>query len=256
MNLIYDNNHYVKGKYFFGMKVLSKYYQPKIDLSQFWTLESEFKSEETCTAKPYKIDIEFDIYWIQYYVYQNALFPPKIENLIEQDPYKVDTIKSMLVSPNMCYFLVFIIGLNLLHIFLNLYSVKLEWEFWSNLVTYKGISLYSIVFEIIREAISIFYLIDQEANNILILSFCISFGTAAWKLFLNIHVIERADKCFPYFEFQRQPSYKNTTAVHDKHAAKIMMIYIMPIIFMMFLRKFNSEDDFSDLSYYSIILEV
>ena len=81
-----------------------------------------------------------------------------------------------------------------------------------------------------KEAISLLYVIDANADKIVIITCGLSFAVTIWKVLKLIPIVKREDQKFPYYTLQRVETYTKNTATYDEEATRKLSYLMGPLL--------------------------
>lgn len=249
ISLVHDTNYYAKNQIppQINLTLIDnlKIFQPIIDTKQFWVRKKEYiPLEETYEQEQFNITVNFNVYWSWKYMLEVQM---SMSNQMQESfgfETNMDDVKEMVLDTNVYLFSITMI-VSLLHTLFEFLAIKNDIQFWRNIESHKGLSLRTFYLNFIIEIIVLLYLFDEETSTIILVSSVINILVTVWKIMKTTKFKLRADKKFPWIEFDHKDSYKGETEEFDKQASRYLFYLMIPfficyVIYALIYEKFKS----------------
>lgn len=234
------------------------YYAPTIDVSQWWaTHDNQITRDELLAKGSLEIDFEFDVYSATYYSWQNKYLPLEQPQNISKELTDLSVhnfLKNMQIYNNI-YYLMLVFGVNILHSLFSMLAIKNDYTYWKDLADKKGLSLFTLTSEFVKDTVTVLYLHDKQASFVIVAQSFVSWCLSFWKLRKMIPVKKAETKLFwiiPIYKFTFDETYEKTTKGIEGGITKVLSLMAVPQFFIyIFYKAYYSNIT----SYYSFILQ-
>ncbi|KAI9010684.1 cleft lip and palate associated transmembrane protein [Hyaloraphidium curvatum] len=158
------------------------HYQPIFFDHTFWTLSDHYvEINRTTEELPLRIELYPMVFW-KFNLYQQMDANFKVqEELIGQPRKDTEEFKRMLVDTNPVLLAV-TFAVSLLHSIFDILAFKNDVQFWRQKRSMEGLSVRTIVTNVVFQAIVLLYLFDNETSWIVLLSSSVGLIIEAWKV--------------------------------------------------------------------------
>lgn len=214
---------------------------PIIYPNTFWMLMEDvynYPINDTITTLPLIIRLyPLSMWKFQLMVQMDHSFKVQTE-MLGQSQTEVDSIKRMFYETNP-YFLMITFMVSILHSVFDFLAFKNDVQFWTKQKSYEGLSIRTIMLNIVFQTIIFLYLLDNETSYIIIVSSFIGLIIEAWKIQKAMDI---SISVYP-FQLKFQPKHKNSsnskenkqtlqeqTDEYDAMAFKYLSILCFPLL--------------------------
>ncbi|KAK9317139.1 cleft lip and palate transmembrane protein 1-domain-containing protein [Lipomyces starkeyi] len=214
------------------------WYYPIVFHNQFWQLSSQM-TEINSTVSYLPMTIEFipvKFWKFQLLVSMDAGLKQQAQGMGQSGSGELEELKRILLETNI-WLLGITVGVSLLHMLFEMLAFKNDISHWKNKKDNIGVSVRTIVANVVMQTIIFLYLMDNNENTSWMVMFTQGSGilVEAWKITKAVDIkIEPSTGVIPYqIVFKDKPALSETekkTQEYDEIAFKYMYIAAVPLI--------------------------
>ncbi|KAK9493957.1 cleft lip and palate transmembrane protein 1-domain-containing protein [Lipomyces doorenjongii] len=214
------------------------WYYPIVFHNQFWQLSSQM-TEINSTVSYLPMTIEFipvSFWKFQLLVSMDAGFKQQAQSMGQSGSGELEEFKRVLLETNI-WLLGITVGVSLLHMLFEMLAFKNDISHWKNKKDNIGVSVRTIIANVVMQTIIFLYLMDNNENTSWMVMFTQGSGilVEAWKITKAVDIkIEPSTGVIPYqIVFKDKPALSETekkTQEYDEIAFKYMYIAAVPLI--------------------------
>ncbi|KAH3680387.1 hypothetical protein WICMUC_000318 [Wickerhamomyces mucosus] len=212
-------------------------YYPYVYHNKFWQLKDHMSLiNSTTTSLPLNLNIDFTSFWkIQLFaVFSEGLDQQAKINPLGSDGSEIDSIKKILIDTNP-YLLGSTVFVSLLHTLLEFLAFKNDISHWRKKKDNIGISVRSIIANVVQQIITLLYLLDNsEGTSLMILaSQGVGILVEAWKITTIVDVSIEWNGILPSIKVEDKYKLSETekkTQEYDSIAFKYLYIVAGPLL--------------------------
>eukprot|EP00826_Nyctotherus_ovalis_P016416 TRINITY_DN1474_c0_g2_i2.p1 TRINITY_DN1474_c0_g2~~TRINITY_DN1474_c0_g2_i2.p1 ORF type:complete len:561 (+),score=131.01 TRINITY_DN1474_c0_g2_i2:1811-3493(+) len=199
------------------------YYYPLFYANDVWTLRRDLVRVNE-SVREVNLTVQFYLVSPGKHLYSRRLGANKNVDLLEE-------LKDMLMSTNM-YLLATTLIVSILHMLLDVLSLKSDFQFWLNNKSFTGISVKTLFVQIASDAIILLYLHNSSSQTSTYLLFFMGAS-----LLLNLWKLTRVcsfslSLSFPFFHVGFEGDYaRSETGSYDSVAIRFMSWVLLPCFF-------------------------
>jgi Cleft lip and palate transmembrane protein 1 (CLPTM1) len=206
-------------------------YLPILSQNDFWMLSENLQPiNHTCTGLTINLSWEPMAFWkFQMYSQFDESFKMQTE-VMGADKSESDTVKRMFLDTNP-YLLGITVLVSLLHSVFDFLAFKNDISFWKDKKNMEGMSLRTIILNIVFQTITLLYLLDNDTSYMILVSSGIGILIEAWKI--NKTMITSRIPDFPYIKFTERytPSrLTQKTQKYDRLAFNYLSYALFPLM--------------------------
>ncbi|KAL5107409.1 hypothetical protein TcWFU_001916 [Taenia crassiceps] len=248
INLIDDHTPWVResvpppiNEYIKWYEPTNQYY-PVVYINDFWNLNEEYMPvNETTPELTFRLTVApMSLFKWQLYLFQSMRksWFPDLLGQTEDDKFNEDegqdTIKKTFLETNP-YLLALTVVVSVIHSIFEMLAFKNDIQFWRSRESFEGLSLRSVLFNIVQSVIVVLYVLDNDTNFVIRVSVCIGLAIEIWKIHKVFKIrFDQNDKWFcvlPRPSFEWQSSYvESETKVYDQMAFKYLSWVLFPLL--------------------------
>lgn len=211
-----------------------KVYYPPMKVNEFWMLRDTLRPMNE-SVKGVTVEMSFEpvsLYkWSLYKQFDNAW--EKQVRLGTMQPHESDELKRMFVETNPV-----LLGttavVSMAHTVLETLAFKNDISHWRNIKSMEGISVRSMIWKIVMEAIIFLYLWDNDTSWMITIGNGIGLVIALWKLGKAVKFENFGKRkllgFIPWFDVSNRESYSKETKEYDDQAMKYMGYVLYPLV--------------------------
>lgn len=212
-------------------------YFPLVYQNKFWQLRSHMSEINATTDElELNLNIDFASFWkVQVLVlFSDGMEQQKNNPMSVTDGSELDAIKRILLDTNP-YLLAITIAVSILHSVLEFLAFKNDISHWRNKKNNVGISVRSIVANVIQQTITLLYLIDNSDGTSYMILASQGFGilVEAWKITTIVNIDIQWDGLIPRVSITDKYQLSETeqkTKEYDSIAFKYLYWVASPLL--------------------------
>ncbi|KAK9237745.1 cleft lip and palate transmembrane protein 1-domain-containing protein [Lipomyces kononenkoae] len=214
------------------------WYYPIVFYDQFWQLSSQMMEiNSTVSYLPMTIEFIPVSYWkFQLLVSMDAGFKQQAQSMGQSGSGELEEFKRVLMETNI-WLLGITVLVSILHMLFEMLAFKNDISHWKNKKDNVGVSVRTIIANVVMQTIIFLYLLDNNENTSWMVMFTQGSGilVEAWKITKAVDVkIEPSTGVVPYqIVFKNKNTLSETekkTQEYDEIAFKYMYIAAVPLI--------------------------
>lgn len=253
INLVTDQTNWVPGSIpppldeFIDFEPTTGSYYPPLFFNEYWNLNSDYQPINntvevlnlTLTVSPLSL-FKWQLYatqtmrskWSQMFG-SSSVMSSLFE---EEDPQDdQDSLKQAMLDTNP-YLLGLTVVVSILHTVFEFLAFKNDIQFWRNRKSLEGLSVKSVLFNLVTSVIVLLYVLDNETNFVVRLSVFVGVIIELWKVPKCMDVsLDRTRRLlfglFPRPVFQDKGSYvESSTKQYDNMAFRYLSWLLFPLL--------------------------
>ncbi|KAJ3336251.1 hypothetical protein HDU93_003361 [Gonapodya sp. JEL0774] len=205
------------------------HYYPVLFANDFWLMQEHMNPINT-TVKNLPLRINFyQMAWWKYMMYMQMDESLKAQEAMSGGPSQMDEIKRMLIETNPILLAITMV-VTLLHSVFDMLAFKNDIQFWRARKDLEGLSLRTILSNIVVQVIIFLYLLDNETSWVVIMSSGMGAAIEIWKVQKAVLVERRSS--FPYITIKERVTNKRVTKTqeYDKIAFTYLTYAFIPLM--------------------------
>ena len=209
-------------------------YYPPMEVSEFWILKNTLPlMNETVTDATVEVSFTpISMYkWSMLKSFENT-WEKQIEMGLMPEEQRED-LKSMIIETNPVL-LVTTMFVSTAHTVLETLAFKNDISHWKNIKSLEGVSVRSMIWKIIMEAIIFLYLWDNDTSWLISIGNGVGLAIAIWKLGKAVKFENFGSRkllgFIPWFEMSDRESYSKETKEYDDQAMKYLSYAVYPLV--------------------------
>lgn len=111
-----------------------------------------------------------------------------------------------------------------------------DYDYWSGLKNKEGLSYFSVCSEFVKDAVCILYLIDKDAQYMIIGLTAVSMCLSGWKVLKMTPIEKKEDGSFPFYRIVFDKTYADQTSSMEKDAVRYVSYLLVPCMFIYVVR--------------------
>lgn len=211
-------------------------YFPPMKINEFWILRDMLRPMNE-SVESVTVEMSFEpvsLYkWSLYKQFDNAW--ERQVQLGTMQPHESDELKRMFVETNPML-LGLTVVVSMAHTVLETLAFKNDISHWRNIKSMEGISVRSMIWKIVMEAIIFLYLWDNDTSWMITVGNGIGLVIALWKLGKAVKFENLGKRklfgFIPWFDMVDRESYSKKTKEYDEQAMKYMGYALYPLVAM------------------------
>uniref|UniRef100_A0A5K3EZ59 Cleft lip and palate transmembrane protein 1 n=1 Tax=Mesocestoides corti TaxID=53468 RepID=A0A5K3EZ59_MESCO len=246
VNLIDDHTPWVRGSVPSPISDYIKWYEPTnqyypaVYINDFWNLNEEYMPvNETTPELQFRLTVApMSLFKWQLYLSQSARKSWFPDILGESDDDKFnddedqDNMKKTFLETNP-YLLAITIIVSIIHSVFEMLAFKNDIQFWRSRESFEGLSLRSVLFNIVQSVVVVLYVLENDTNFVVKVSVCIGLAIEIWKIHKVFKIrLDRDNKWFgalPRLVFEWQSSYvESDTKAYDQDGFQVPFLGVVP----------------------------
>ncbi|KAH9281009.1 Cleft lip and palate transmembrane protein 1 -like protein [Echinococcus granulosus] len=248
VNLIDDHTPWVResvpapiNEYIKWYEPTNQYY-PAVYINDFWNLNEEYMPVNKTTPElTFRLTVApMSLFKWQLYLSQSMRksWFPDLLGQTEDDKFNEDedqdTMKKTFLETNP-YLLTLTVVVSVIHSIFEMLAFKNDIQFWRSRESFEGLSLRSVLFNIVQSVIVVLYVLDNDTNFVVRISVCIGLAIEIWKIHKVFKIrFDQNRKLFfilPRPSFEWQSSYvESETKAYDQMAFKYLSWVLFPLL--------------------------
>ncbi|KXS13023.1 cleft lip and palate transmembrane 1 [Gonapodya prolifera JEL478] len=205
------------------------HYYPVLFVNDFWLMQEHmYPINGTIKSLPLRLDF-YQTAWWKYMMYMQMEESFKAQEAMGNGKSEIDEIKRMLIETNPI-----LLGITMvvtaLHSVFDMLAFKNDIQFWRARKDLEGLSLRTIVSNIVVQVIIFLYLLDNETSWVVIMSSGMGAAIEIWKVHKAVEV-ERLPS-FPFIKIKERVTNKRVTKTqeYDKIAFTYLSYAFVPLM--------------------------
>ena len=219
---------------FFRVDTEENIYYPPMHVNEFWQMEDSLLSMNISVTEVV-IEMSFtpmSLYKWSLYQQFESMWEKQIK-LGTMAPKEKDDMKRIFIETNPV-----LLGTTMLvsvaHTILETLAFKNEISHWNNIKSMEGVSVRSMIWGIIMEAIIFLYLWDNETSWMITIGNGVGIIIGLWKLGKAVKFEKFGEKkllgFIPWFQMTDRESYSKKTKEYDDQAMKYLAYALYPLV--------------------------
>lgn len=244
INIVTDQTNWVQGNVpppldeFIYFLPDGKKYKPPIFYNDYWNMLRDYtpindtvEELELClTIQPLSL-FKWQMYAAQSMRDKLGMFSSLSSSEQDEDQ---DVVKELLLDTSP-YLVGLTVIVSLLHSVFELLAFKNDIQFWNNRKSLEGLSVRSVFFNVFQSVIVLLYVLDNEANTMILISCFVGLLIEVWKINKAVDIkINREDLLFgviPKITYSDKGSYaESSTMEYDKMAFRYLPWLCFPLL--------------------------
>lgn len=244
INIVTDQTNWVQGSVpppldeFIYFLADGKKYKPPVFYNDYWNMlrdytpinDSVVELELRLTIQPLSL-FKWQMYAAQSMRDKLGMFASLSSSEQDEDQ---DIVKELLLDTSP-YLVGLTVAVSLLHSVFELLAFKNDIQFWNNRKSLEGLSVRSVFFNVFQSIIVLLYILDNEANTMVLISCFIGLLIEIWKINkvvdLKINREEPILGIIPSISFTDKGSYvESSTREYDKMAFRYLPWACFPLL--------------------------
>lgn len=212
----------------------NRLYYPPMHVSQFWMLRDSLHLMND-TVKDITVEMSFSpigLYKWTMYKQFDSIWQKQVDFGAMQ-PDEPDELKRMFIETNPVLLGTTMI-VSLAHSVLEMLAFKNDISHWKNIKSMEGVSVRSMIWKIVMEAIIFLYLWDNDTSWMITVGNGIGVGIAMWKLGKAVKFENFGKRklfgFIPWFDMTDRESYSKETKEYDDQAMKYLGYALYPLV--------------------------
>uniref|UniRef100_A0AC35UGN7 Cleft lip and palate associated transmembrane protein 1 n=1 Tax=Rhabditophanes sp. KR3021 TaxID=114890 RepID=A0AC35UGN7_9BILA len=214
-------------------------YKPIMYFNSYWNLNTEYMPLND-TVKEITLDLTFQpLSFFKFQMYASQSEKSQWSAMLGQDTGDDegdghDSIKTALIETNI-YLLGLTVIVSILHTVFEVLAFKNDIAFWKNKKSAEGLSVRTVLINVVQQFIMLLYIIDNDTNYMIRVSGCIGLIIELWKVPKCMNVsIDYENKLFgiiPRIKIEDQKAYvESQTKEYDDTAFKYLSWLCFPLL--------------------------
>lgn len=218
----------------YRVNVKEKTYYPPMHVNEFWMLRDTLLPMNN-TVKRVTVEMAFEpisLYkWSVYKQFENVW--DKQIAMGTMKPHETDEFKRIFIGTNPVLLGTTIV-VSMAHTVLEALAFKNDISHWKNIKSMEGVSVRSMIWKIVMEAIIFLYLWDNETSWMITVGNSIGLAIQIWKLGKAVKFENFGKRklfgFIPWFDMVDRESYSKETKEYDDQAMKYLGYALYPLV--------------------------
>ncbi|CDF41135.1 unnamed protein product [Chondrus crispus] len=213
-----------------------KLYYPPMHINEFWMIRESLHAMNE-SVKEVTIEVSFSpigmLKWTMFRQF-DSIWQKQID-FGAMRPDEPDELKRMFLETNPVL-LGTTMMVSMAHSVLEVLAFKNDISHWRNIKSMEGVSVRSMIWKIVMEAIVFLYLWDNETSWMITVGNGVGLVIAIWKLRKAVKFENFGKKklfgFIPWFEMTNRESYSKETKEYDDQAMKYLGYALYPLVLL------------------------
>jgi hypothetical protein len=209
-----------------------RHYHPIFCEHDFWVLSDHYvEINSTVKELPLRIELYPLSLW-KFQIYKQMAESFRVqETMLGQSRRESEQFKAMLTDSNPVLLVVTMV-VSLLHSVFDMLAFKNDISFWRNQKSLEGLSVRTIMANVLQQSIILLYLFDNDTSWMILISSTLGLGIEAWKVTKAVDFETNVAGGFPWVKFKSKQTSKlvKRTQKYDQIAFKYLSLAMVPLL--------------------------